>query len=297
MTGKSVLIKSLIIILFISILFSNSYVFAEENLEEQFKLLEEAKKEGEKNFLKTLTPYRGKEYKYARVYATLQEDENGDKFFYFGGGGAASWEYNNYFKMKDTINNAINENLKEYLSTNNENEKLKGYFIMNCTSYTRENEYKEQSELEGKIILFFVPEIKSSKWCEHAEKAYTQIYNERVKDYIRIDGYYTEIYIRLVWENDRYVIKFLDNKPEGYDEFVARMKENGIDVENIDYAKLINANADIKQEIQAAEQKEYESKQVEVGNIRKGIIISCGSFIFVILFVNLIIDRRKKKKI
>ena len=98
---------------------------------------------------------------------------------------------------------------------------------------------------------------------------YKQIYNERVKDYIRIDGYYTEIYIRLVWENDRYVIKFLDNKPEGYDEFVARMKENGIDVENIDYAKLINANADIKQEIQAAEQKEYESKQVEVGNIRK----------------------------
>ena len=112
---------------------------------------------------------------------------------------------------------------------------------------------------------------------------------------IEIEGYTTAVYIRLVWENDKYVVKFIDNKPEGYDEYVARMKEHGIDVENIDYPSLINAKVDIKEEIQAAEKKEFNSKQTAISFMNKIIITVCGVLIFLIIMINFMINKKVKK--
>lgn len=295
MDNKNILIKIFILIVISIILCGNLYVYADENLEEKFKLLEESKKELEKEFLKSLTPYRGKEYKYARTTFSIQKDENGKYFISSGGGGSAYLEYNNYIKMLDYIYESTEEHFDQYLNTENEKEKLKGFLITNYFPYTRENEYTDQKDIEGKVTLFFVPEVKSSKWCEFAEKAYTKIYNKDINDYIQIDGYFTEIYIRLVWENDRYVIKFIDNKPEGYDEFVARMKEHGIDVENIDYPSLINANADVKQEIQAAEKKQFDTRQTEINILNNWIIAVCTTMIILIIMINIIINKKKTK--
>lgn len=289
--------KIILIILILGTICGNLKVYADENLDEKFKLLEEAKEDFEEELLGSLEPYRGKKYKYARTSFSLQKDENGKYFFYGGGGGSSHLEYDNYLKIKDYIYNGTKENLKQYLKTENEKEKLKGYFIMSCSTYTRDTEYKEQGDLEGRVTLFFVPEVKSSKWCEHAEEAYTKIYSKEIKDYVRIDGYFTTVYIRLGWENDKYVIKFIDNKPEGYDEYVARMKEHGIDVENIDYPSLINANVNVKQEIQETEKKEFDTRQMAIGIVNYGIIIVCGGLIVLIVIINIVINKKNKMKL
>ena len=100
----------------------------------------------------------------------------------------------------------------------------------------------------------------------------------------------------MVWETDIYVVKFMDTKPEGYDEYVARMKEHGIDVENIDYASLINAEVNVKQEIMEAEKKEFDAKQIAVGSLRNIIVISFGSIIVLIILINILIHRKNKLK-
>lgn len=289
--------KIIILILILGTICGNLKVYADENLDEKFKLLEESKKELEKEFLKSLSPYRGKEYQYARTTFSVQKDENGKYFISGGSGGSAYLEYNNYIKMLDYIYESTKEHFNQYLNTENENEKLKGFLITNYFPYTRENEYTDQKDIEGKVTLFFVPEVKSSKWCEFAEKSYTKIYNKGINDYIQIDGYFTEIYIRLVWEDNKYVIKFIDNKPEGYDEFVARMKEHGIDVENIDYPSLINANVNVKQEIQEAEKKEFDTRQMAIEIVNYGIIIVCGGLIVLIVIINTVINKKNKRKL
>lgn len=298
MKKNRILIKILILIFISLTLINRLYSFAEEkvdeNLKEKFRLLEEVKKEIEEKALKELKPWRGQEYKYVRAHFSGQKDENG-RYCFTNGGYNSSIDYNNYVKIQDYIYEGTKEHFKQYLNSENENEKLKGYFILGFSNYTRDIEYKEQDDIEAKITLFFVPEVKSSKWCEHAEKAYTKIYSEKNKEFIEIDGYFTHIYVRLVWENDKYVIKFMDNKPEGYDEFVARMKEHGIDVENIDYPSLINANADVKQEIQAAEKKEFDTRQTEINILNNWIIAVCSTMIILIIMINLIVNKNEKK--
>lgn len=288
--------KIILLILIFGTVCGNLTVYADENLEEKFKLLEEAKKEYEEKFLNGLEPWRGKKYKYARRSFSGHKDEKG-VYCFQDGGSSAHLEYDNWIKMNDYIYDGTKEHFKQYLNTENEKEKLKGYFIMGTSCYTRDTEYKEQGDIEAKVILFFVPGVKSSKWCEYAEKAYTKIYSEKIKDFIEIDGYFTEIYIRLVWENDKYVIKFMDNKPEGYDEFVARMKEHGIDVENIDYPSLINAEENVQKEIQEAEKKEFNTRQVSIGTLEQWIILVCGVLIFLIILINIFINKKSKRNL
>lgn len=291
--------KLFVLILIILTLFNNICVLASEisdkDLEEKFKLLEEAKKEYEQELIKDAGTWRGKKYTYAFGYLSGMMDEN-EKICYSVFSGNLGIDYNNYAKMQDYVRKYVGEYFEEYKKSNDE-DKLKEYFLGNTSIYTREYEYNEMDDIEARINIFFVPESNKSKWRKNAQKAYTKVYHKARNEFVEIDGYDTAVYIRLVWENDKYVVKFIDNKPEGYDEFVARMKEHGIDVENIDYAKLINANADIKEEIQAAEKKEFEAKQITIGSIKKGIIAVCGSLILLIVLINIFINKKSKRKI
>lgn len=297
MKNKRIFIKIVILILISFSLFNNLYVFAEdntdENLEEKFKLLEEAQKEYEQELIKDSGTWRGKKYTYAFGYLSGSVDENG-KICYSGFSGNSGVDYNNYAKMQAYVQKYIGEYFEEYKKSNNE-DKIKEYFLGNQAIYTREYEYNEKDDIEARINIFFVPESNKSKWCKNAQKAYTKIYHKAKNEFIEIEGYTTAVYIRLVWENDKYVVKFIDNKPEGYDEYVARMKEHGIDVENIDYPSLINAKVDIKEEIQAAEKKEFNSKQTAISFMNKIIITVCGVLIFLIIMINFMINKKVKK--
>ena len=243
---RNIVIVIGLLLIFFSI---NNCVYAEESIEEKFKLIDECREIYEKELIKESGKWRGKKYTYANGYLTGQVDTNG-KYCYNGFMGNAGVEYNNYAKMQDYVQESVGEYFEQYLNSENEKEKLKGYYLGNQFVYTREYEYKEYDDIEARITVFFVPESNNSKWCEKAKDAYTKLYHKENKEFVEIDGFSTSVYVRLIWENDKYVVKFIDNKPEGYDEYVARMKEHGIDVENIDYPSLINANVNVKQEIQ-----------------------------------------------
>lgn len=286
--------KIVLLIIILGTICGNLKVYAEESLEEKFKLIDECKEFYEKELIKESGTWRGKKYTYARGFLAGHGDENG-KICYDGFSGHSGIEYNNYAKMQDYVQESVGEYFKKYLNIENEKEKIKGYFLGNQFVYTRENEYKEYDDIEVRITVFFVPESNNSKWCENAQKAYIKLYHKENKEFVEIDGFSTSVYVRLVWEDNKYVVKFMDNKPEGYDEFVSRMKEHGIDVENIDYPSLINANADVKQEIQAAEKKEFDTRQTEINIINNWIIAVCSAMIILIIMINLIVNKNGKK--
>lgn len=295
MINKSILVKIFVLILISIALFSNLYVYSYENLEEKFKLLEDVRKEIEEKASKELKPWRGQQYKYIRASFSGNKDKDGI-YCFTNCGYKSNIVYDNYAQMSDYIYEITKEYFNQYLITENEKEKMKGFFITEYFPYTRDTEYSEKKDIEGKVTIFFVPEVKSSKWCDYADKAYTKIYSEKNKEFIEINGYYTHIYVRLIWENDKYVIGFIDSKPEGYDEFVARMKDHGIDVENIDYPSLINAKTDIKEEIQVAEKKEFDVKQTEIKILNKWIVVVFGIIIILIIIINIVINNKDRKK-
>ena len=286
---------AIIISLLLMIFCIDNFVYAEESIEEKFKLIDECREVYEKELIEDSGTWRGKKYIYANGYLSGQVDTNG-KYCYNTFMGNAGVEYNNYAKMQDYVQKSVREHFDQYLKSENENEELKGYYVGNQFVYTREYEYKEYDDIEARITVFFVPESNNSKWCENAKKACTKLYHKENKDFVEIDGFSTSVYIRLVWENDKYVVKFMDTKPEGYHEYVARMKEHGIDVENIDYASLINAEVNVKQEIMEAEKKEFDAKQIAVGSLRNIIVISFGSIIVLIILINILINRKNKLK-
>lgn len=274
----------------------DNFVYAEESLEEKFKLIDECREFYEKELIEESGTWRGKKYTYANGYLSGQVDMNG-KYCYNTFMGNAGVEYNNYAKMQDYVQESVGEYFKQYLSSENEKEKLKGYYLGSQSIYTREYEYKEYDDIEARITLFFVPESNNSKWCENAKKAYTELYHKENKEFVEIDGFSTRVYVRLVWENGKYVVKFMDTKPEGYDEYVARMKEHGIDVENIDYPSLINAEENVQKEIQEAEKKEFETKQTIIGSINKVIVSIFWGLIVIIVLINVVISKKNKRKL
>lgn len=289
---------AIIISLLLMIFCIDNFVYAEESIEEKFKLIDECREFYEKELIEESGTWRGKKYTYANGYLSGHGDgDKNGKICYDGFWGNVGVEYNNYAKMQDYVQESVGEYFKQYLSSENEKEKLKGYYLGSQSIYTREYEYKEYDDIEARITVFFVPESNNSKWCENAKKAYTKLYHKENKEFVEIDGFSTSVYVRLVWEDNKYVVKFMDNKPEGYDEYVARMKEHGIDVENIDYPSLINAEENVQKEIQEAEKKEFETRQTAIGSINKVIIAVFFALILIILLINIFINKKNKRNL
>lgn len=290
----SKIIKIIILISIAFYMIGNLKVYAEENLEEKFKLLDECREEYEKSLMNESGSWRDKKYIYANGYLSGTLDDN-KVIQYTSFWGNAGLEYNAYYKMQEYVEDYTEKHFEQYLTTNNENERLNGYFFIRHSIYTREYEYEEYDDIEAKVTMFLVPESNDSKWCENAKKSHIKLYHKKSEEFVEIDGYSISVYVRLVWEDDKYVIKFMDTKPEGYDEYVARMKEHGIDVENIDYASLINAEENVQKEIQEAEKKEFDAKQTVIGNINKVIVAVFGGLIILIILINIFINKKSKR--
>lgn len=108
-----------------------------------------------------------------------------------------------------------------------------------------------------------------------------------------------EDYENIIQEcNDLYEVAFIDTMPEGYSDFVERMKTHGIDLENIDYAKLINSKSETEIIAEAVQKENFEAEKIikTKSRINLFVISVCSFGIIVIIIVNINYIKKLKKR-
>lgn len=97
-----------------------------------------------------------------------------------------------------------------------------------------------------------------------------------------------DYYIRMSKIDGEYQIVYIDFVPEGYEEYVQKMKDKGIDVENLDLEKLLNNEYQETTEIteQNGEVQEFKAEKSEViEKTSRKITLFCGVMIVVSLAI------------
>lgn len=187
----------------------------------------------------------------------------------------------------------FSEYFNQYLGENlPEEERLVDYLLTNSFIYTRRENYKDGDDIEVCLTAYVFPASSKTVWSKDKKIMELEYYDEKTSERKHLEGYFTDrYYLRLVKENDKYVIKFMDNLPEGYSEFVQRIKDKtGLDLENINYADFTNAKSKTEVIADAAEKSKLESsKKLEAEKLfeeRVSLIIAsiCTFLIVVIMF-------------
>ncbi len=203
------------------------------------------------------------------------------------------------FKVEDIATNAFREYFDKYLNEDlSEDERLVDYFISGIFTYTKEETFKDGDDIEVRISAFVVPVSDNTIWAKNQEKRYGKFTNpENEKENLTIEGYYTErYYIHLVNKDGKYIISYMDTKPEGFDDFVERMKKHGIDLLNMNYAELINSSSEKEIISQAIEEHKYNSENTYLAEnkISNIIVITCSVLLISIIVIYSKFTRKKK---
>lgn len=282
-------------LLFIMLLINSNESYAVSTKEE----IDRVRELIEEDVKKDMKKWHNTEYRYYISGCELYIDsETGESYLSTYGG---SRKYSNNaesFKMEDIAVNMVKEYLNKYVEeTTPDEERLIDYFISGYFPYTREENFEEGDDIECKISFFVCPASENTIWSKGNEKRYVGMYDSLINDYVIIEGYnIQEYYLHLVYEDGKYVVKYYDTKPEGYDEFVERMKNHGIDLENMDYAKLINAKSEKEIIADVAETHNFENSNISVEKVNAVIVVGFSSLILVTLFMYLRALKAKIKK-
>lgn len=217
------------------------------------------------------------------------------------------YEYGNWYadgtvrllpdKSEVILDNIVEEVFREYFDKYlteevSDEERLYDYIIDSNFVYTRKENYKDGDDIEAKFVLCVFPAFEDSNWSKDKDVQTLKTYDKNKDSMISIEGYFTDsYYIRLSKENDEYVIKFMDSLPEGFSEFVEKVKsEVGLDLENINYADFINAKSQTEIIAEAVEKEDLNSGQtinVEENEIKDRvsftIIMVCGALAFIMV--------------
>ena len=97
-------------------------------------------------------------------------------------------------------------------------------------------------------------------------------------------------------QDGKYNVSYIGNMPEGFDDYVERMKARGIDLENIDYAELINSKTETELIAESVQVENFEMENVinTKSNINIAIIIICS--LGLTLTIILAVKRIKQKE-
>lgn len=246
---------------------------------------------------------------------TLKEDKmkDGRLYFYvhnvYGIDGRKYFSYSNtmipagfdenYYQMEDTVKTVF----KEYFDKNlNENlpdeERLVDYIVTGGDSlYTKKENYNDGDDIEAKVGAIVFPASENTVWSKKYEKVIGYEYSKKTGEKIEIQGYATEdYYIHLKNKNGKYVITYLDTVPEGYEEFVEKMKTHGIDLENLDCAKLINSKSTTEIIAEAIEKENFESENIinTKAQLNMVVILCCILGIILIIIINIKLILKKE---
>ncbi len=294
---KSLFIKVIVIILLFTLInVNNSYaITTKEDIELYKEYLEEyRKKEMKKGF-------QGTEYKDAIYYVSASkkaiDSETGEEYIASSFGGGISSEKEGglefYHLIMDLFKVYFDKNLDESLP---DEERLLDYFISGIFPYTREENFKYGDDIEIKISAFVIPASEKTIWAKNKEKVYTGAYqNYKLK--VALEGYNTdEYYMHFKMQDGKYNVSYIGNMPEGFDDYVERMKARGIDLENIDYAELINSKTETELIAESVQVENFEMENVinTKSNINIATIIICS--LGLTLTIILAVKRIKQKE-
>ena len=193
----------------------------------------------------------------------------------------------------DTVQEVFKEWLKQYTldSVSDEERIKKEYYTASFTAFSYTGEWKEGDDISARIGALVYPASENSKWSEYQKLPYEETQNPNG------DGYYTpDYYVRLSKIDGEYKIAYIDFVPEGYQEYAEKMKEKGIDIENLNVEEILNINDEEITEVveQNAETLELKSENEIIEKTSLGITIFCSLMIVLILifYVRQILRRR-----
>lgn len=207
------------------------------------------------------------------------------------------------------IVNIINKRTKEYFNQFTfedcpvEKRIQEGFDLSTYDIYSINDEktYKEGDDIEALVRIYAKPvQGDSDYWKENFTKN-ELYYDEYDKEYSVTMYYFVRLSINS--ESNEYEIAYIGLEPENYEEKLKELKEQGIDLENLDIDKIINTKYtdDIKvvpsTETLAisAEKEEYNSEQIkEIKNI--SFIIKIVSILIILVMAIIVFIRFHKKK-
>lgn len=228
------------------------------------------------------------------------DEENGKTHTYINPEGYQYSSNEDEFLIDNIIEETFKEYFNKYLDDNlPDDERLIDYIITNCFIYTRKENYKDGDDIEAKVGVYVFPSSENTIWAK--DKEITELkYFENNKE-VNLQGYLIDgYYIRLVKENDKYVIKFIDIYPEGYSEFVQKVKEKtGLDLENINYADFTNAKSKTEIIAEAAEKENLESANIDNKEIAKdkiSILIASICTVLIVIIISSYSSYLRKRK-
>lgn len=207
----------------------------------------------------------------------------------------------NYFQMEDTVKDVFKEYFDKNLDENLPNEKrLVDYIITGGDAlYTKKEDYKYGDDIEAKVGAIVFPASENSDWEKDCEKVYANKYSEKLGGMFEIEGYATkDYYIHLKMQDGKYTITYLDTVPEGFQEFVERMKTHGIDLENLNYEELINSKSTTEIIAEAVQKENFETENIIKTKSRINILVValCSIGIVLTIFINIKCIKNLKKK-
>lgn len=246
----------------------------------------------------------------------LKEDKmkDGRLFFYvhnvYGVDGRKYFSYNNqmipnnfddnYYQIEDTVKTVF----KEYFDKNlNENlpdeERLVDYIVTGTDRiYIKKENFKYGDSIEAKVGAIVFPASENTVWSKKYEKVVGRKYSKKTGKEVEIEGYATkDYYIHLKNQEGKYVITYLDTVPEGYKDFVERMKKHDIDLENLDYARLINSKSTTEIISEAVEKENFEAERIvkAESQINLFVISVCSLGIITTIIINIKCVKKLKK--
>ncbi len=293
---KSLFFKVVVIILLLTMVnVNNSYATSSKEDIEVFKeCLENYKQmEMKKGFMGT--PYKDTIY-YVSGSPKAKNSETGEEYISTSYGAGICSEEENGLAYYHLIIDIFEDYFDKYLDENlPDEERLLDYFVSGIFPYTREENFKDGDDIEIKIRAFVIPASEKTIWAKNKEKVYVGAY-ENYKLKVALEGYNTdEYYIHFKKQDGEYNVSYIGTMPEGYDDYVARMKARGIDLENINYAELINSKTETELIAESVEVENFEMGNViEVkSNINATVVIICS--LGLITTLGLTIKRINKK--
>lgn len=228
------------------------------------------------------------------------DEETGKTYTYINPEGYQYSPNEDEFLLDNIMEETFKEYFDKYLDDNlPDNERLIDYIITNSFIYTRKENYKDGDDIEAEVGVYVFPSSENTIWAKDKEVVELKYYDDNKE--VNLQGYLTDkYYIRLVKENDKYVIKFIDIYPEGYSEFVQKVKEKtGLDLENINYADFTNAKSKTEIIAEAAEKENLESANIDSQEISKdkiSILIASICTVLIVIIISSYSSFLRKRK-
>lgn len=284
---KKNILKSFMIILFISFILVTNISYAKVDIDKILKVYyDEVEFEGKTYYRrKDLTNYQNVHTSYGKATPKYTgSNKTAENILY---------DLVNSYTMSLTTEQCDEERrIKENYSV----------YVADIYSISEENPYKDGDDIVGLVIIFARPINGESKYWTETFSSNEFEYNEMTEEYV-VNMYY---FVRASKNNlGVYEIAYMDFKPENYDEYLENLKiEKGIDLKNLDVEKVLNTKytddieiiASTNTIVESAQKTEYNNAQIkEISNI--SFIMRLVSIVALIIIALLFIKSRKKRKI